>query len=41
MNFLSNLGLVDFNSVWFSFLVTWLSALVSLLLGGDPGSVGL
>jgi hypothetical protein len=30
---------IDFNQIWFEFLVTWLSALLSFLLGGDVNSV--
>ena len=30
------LSLVNFANVFTSFLATWLAALVSLLLGGDP-----
>lgn len=30
---------IDFNQIWFEFLVTWLSALLSFLLGGDASSV--
>jgi hypothetical protein len=33
---LQGLGLVDFASLITSFLALWLSALVTLLLGGDP-----
>lgn len=27
---------IDFNEIWFQFLLMWLSALAALLLGGDP-----
>ncbi len=36
---LQGLGLVNFASLFTNFLITWLSVLVTLLLGGDPSSL--
>ena len=29
---------ISFNQLWFEFLITWLSGLLSFLLGGDASS---
>ena len=31
---------IDLNRMWFEFLLTWLNALISLLLGGDASALG-
>jgi len=36
---LQGLGLVNFASLFTNFLITWLSVLVTLLLGGDPSNL--
>ncbi len=30
---------IDWNSLWFQFIVTWLSALINALFGADLGSL--
>jgi hypothetical protein len=33
------LGTTDFNQVWFELLITWLNAILTLLLGGDVSAL--
>jgi len=35
LGWLQALGGINWNALWFQFLLTWLSALVTLLLGGE------
>lgn len=39
LGILQGFGLVNFASLITSFLATWLSILVSILLGGDPSAM--
>ena len=36
---INTLGTTDYNQVWFSFLITVLNAILTLLLGGDISQV--
>ena len=36
---LQGLQAIDFNRVWFEFLITWLAVLVNFLFGGDPSTI--
>ncbi len=39
LGILQGLGLVNFASLFTSLLATWLSILVTILLGGDPSAL--
>lgn len=30
---------ISWNEVWFQFLITWITALIQVFMGGDPSSV--